>query len=80
MKGEYSHNDLLVRDQGTQQKRRRRDCRSQWGKDIRRTWSTDSMKQGSFGLTETEASSIGPAWIAPGSLCIYVMTISAGFL
>ena len=43
--------------------RRRKDCKSYRGEDFRRTWPTDSMKQGSFWLTETEASSNGPAWI-----------------
>lgn len=31
--------------------------------DIRRTWPTESNKQGSHGLKETEMSSVGPACI-----------------
>ena len=42
--------------QGKSWKRGRKDCKSQRGW---RTWPTKSVKQGSYGLTETEMVSMG---------------------
>lgn len=38
--------------------------------DSRRTWSPDSTKQDSDGLTDTEAASMEPAWCVPGPLLV----------
>ena len=40
--------------------------------DTRRTRPSESTKQGSYELTETEAASTGPTWVCPRSFaCIY---------
>jgi hypothetical protein len=36
-------------------------------KDTRRTWPTESTKQGSQGLTETEMTVTEPAWVSARS-------------
>lgn len=39
--------------------------------DSRKTWFTESAKQGSCGLTETERVSTRPAWVSTQfSLCV----------
>lgn len=52
----------------------RKYCRSQRGH--RRPWPTESTKQGSHGLTETEMSSVGPAWIIRKS-SVYILWLLA---
>ena len=42
----------------------------------RRMWSTESTKQGSWGLTETEAAITEPAWVyARSSACMVVSLV-----
>lgn len=47
--------------------------------DTRRTPSTKSTKQGTYGLTETEAACTGPAGVCVRSL-LYAVAVSLVFL
>lgn len=39
--------------------------------ETRRTWTTESIKQGLHGLTEPEAANTGPAWVC--TLCVMIL-------
>ena len=48
--------------------------------DTRRTWPTESTKQGSHELTETKVAITGPAWVCIRSTVLHVMAVNLVFL
>jgi hypothetical protein len=69
-----------LRAQGTPIEEERKDCRSQrgWG-NTRRAWLTESTKQSTYGLTESEEASVGPAWTFTMS-SVLIVAVSSVFL
>lgn len=50
-------------------------CESEELKETRRTWPTGSVKEGTHKLAETEAASMGPAWVCIRSSSYYVSLV-----
>ena len=44
-------------------------------KETRRTWSTGSVKEDTYKLAETEAASMGPAWVCTTSSSYYASLV-----
>lgn len=58
-----------------QGKRGRKDCRTQRMEDMSRTWLTDVANQGSHGPTETDVTSMEPAWVCDRTAA-YILCLS----
>ena len=72
-----THSKSLVRAQGDLWKKGRKDCRSHGVQDSRKTWPTESTKQG---LTETQVAIMEPAWVCARSSYMLCLLASLIFL